>query len=330
MVGNSRSDRAPVAAVIVSWNSARYLPDCLESLRALARPPLETVVVDNGSADGAPQLVERRFSEARLIRCQENTGYCRANNIGISATSAPFVLLLNPDVRLQPSFLEELLPVFRDPEIGLAAGKLLRFDGRTLDSCGQLLGRSRRPVDRGYGREDQGQFDRDDEVFGACGAAALYRRTMLEAVAMGRGAFFDERFFAYYEDLDIAWRAQRQGWRAAYRHRALGYHARGAAAVAAAPLRKRGALLRHGPDLRFHIVKNRYLTILRNDSLKAYLRDLPFIWSADLAILLLLLLTSPAVARRLWQERQLFWATYRQRGVGGSATTGQGRSQVSG
>jgi GT2 family glycosyltransferase len=318
------SDRAPVAVVIVSWNSARTLPDCLSSLLALVRPPQQIVVVDNASSDGAPQLVHERFPQVQLIRCSENTGYCRANNVGIRATSAPFVLVLNPDVRLMPGFLEELLPAFGDAEVGLAAGKLLRWEGRTLDSCGQLRARSRRAIDRGYGREDRGQLDRDEDVFGACGAAALCRRAMLETVALADGSTFDERYFAYYEDLDLAWRARRRGWRAVYRHRALGRHARGALAIGGA----RRALSRHGAELRYHIVKNRYLTILRNDSLRDYLRDLPFIWSHDLALLSLLLFTSPGVLRRLWRARRLFAETYRERRSPGEAT-GQRRPQVS-
>ncbi len=175
--------RAPVAVVIVTWNSTRYLSDCLDSLRGLVRPPAEIVVVDNGSTDGSPDLVRDRYPEVDLLECGSNLGFCRANNLGIARTSPPFVLVLNPDTRLSPRFLEELLPAFDAPDVGMAAGKLLRFDGRTLDSAGQILGRSRQPKDRGYGTLDRGRYDQDTVVFGACGAAALYRRAMLAAVA---------------------------------------------------------------------------------------------------------------------------------------------------
>jgi hypothetical protein len=302
----TRSDTAgslPVAVVIVSWNCSGYLEDCLTSLRGLARPPQEIVVVDNGSRDGSPDIVREGFPEARLIEAGENLGFCRANNLGIGETRAPFVLVLNPDTRLRPRFLEELLPAFDDPRVGIAAGKLLRFDERTLDSCGQMLARSRQPVDRGYGEADRGQYDADAEVFGACGAAALYRRAMLESIADPGEAYFDEAFFAFYEDLDLAWRARRAGWKSVYRYRAVGLHARGGTSRRRGLLTRLAAMLGRSPEIRYHIVKNRYLTILRNDTMGAYARRLPFIWGRDIATFVLLLASSPGVLWHLWRDR---------------------------
>ncbi len=204
---------ASVSVVIVTWNSASFIGGCLESLRALAHPPEETVVIDNDSSDGTAAIVRERFPEVRLIPMGGNVGFCRANNRGIGETTCPFVLVLNPDTTLDAGFLDELLPAFDDPRVGSAAGKLLRFDGVTLDSAGQVLGRSRQPIDRGFGALDRGQYAADAEIFGACGAAALYRRTMLAEIADGPGRYFDEAFFAFYEDLDLAWRARRAGWR---------------------------------------------------------------------------------------------------------------------
>ena len=299
---------APVDVVVVTWNAAAYLPDCLQSLRALERPPASVVVVDNASTDGTASIVRSEFPEVRLIEPGGNTGFCRANNLGIAATDSPYVLVLNPDTRLEPRFLEELLPAFDDPDVGIVAGKLLRFDGTTVDSAGQELARSRQPRDRGHGRPDRGELDSDVEVFGACGAAALYRRAMLAGIVDPGGQYFDESFFAFYEDLDLAWRARRLGWKAAYRHRAVGYHARGATAGGPAVLRRLAALLGRSPEIRFHIVKNRYLTILRNDTVGDYLRNLPFILGRDVATAVLLLLSSPGVLARLWRERELFRA----------------------
>jgi len=297
---------APVAVVIVGWNSARYLPDCLGSLRRLTRPAAEIWYVDNGSGDGSSEMVRRDYPEVHLLGLAENVGFCRGNNEAIRRSASPFVLVLNPDTRLDPDFLEQLLPAFEDPRVGIAAGKLLRFDGRCLDSCGQMLGRSRQPLDRGYGRPDRGQFDRDEEVFGACGAAALYRRAMLESVADSGPQYFDETFFAFYEDLDLAWRARRLGWKAVYRHRALGQHARGGTAEGGEAPRRLAALLGRGAEQRFHVAKNRYLTILRNDTPRGYLLNLPFIWARDLATLGVLLLRSPGVLGRLWNRRDVF------------------------
>ncbi len=301
-----RPERAPVAVVVVSWNSVRYLEGCLSSLRRLETQPAEILVIDNGSTDGSADVVRRDFPEMRLIALEENVGFCSANNLGIRSTASPFVLVLNPDTRLEPYFLRRLLPAFEDRRVGIAAGKLLRLEGGLLDSCGQMLARSRQPLDRGYGRPDGGQFDADVEVFGACGAAALYRRSMLESLADPGECYFDETFFAFYEDLDLAWRAKRLGWRAVYRHAAVGFHARGGSATGGRWTRRIAAMLGRSPEIRFHIVKNRYLTILRNDTPGGYVANLPFIWGRDAATLVLLLVTSPGVLVRLWREREIF------------------------
>ena len=308
----STTERSPVAVVIVTWNARDFLGDCLTSVRGLVRPPAEIVVVDNGSEDGGAEVVRRDFPEVDLVALERNTGFCSANNLGIRRTSSPFVLVLNPDTRLEPDFVERLLPAFDEPRVGLVAGKLLRFDGRTLDSAGQRLGRSRQPKDRGYSRVDRGQFDRDEEVFGVCGAAALCRREMLDAIAGPGGAYFDETFFAFYEDLDLAWRARRAGWTAVYRHRAVGYHARGATAESGRAPRA-AAMLGRAAETRFHIVKNRYLTILRNDTVAGYLLNLPFILARDLGTLALLLVSSPGVLASLWRERRVFRGALRRR-----------------
>ncbi len=139
----------PVSVVIVAWNAERYIGDCLSSVERLERDAQEVVVVDNASQDDTARLAQARHPRAKVIRQATNVGFARANNIGIAANESPFLLVLNPDTRLEPDFLEKLLPAFDDPAVGIACGKLLRFDGRTIDSAGQELGRSRQPIDRG-------------------------------------------------------------------------------------------------------------------------------------------------------------------------------------
>jgi GT2 family glycosyltransferase len=293
-----------VAAVVVTWNSAAWVTGCLRALRAQTHPADEVVVVDNASTDGS---AARAAAEgARVLPLAANVGFCTANNVGIASTEAPLVLLLNPDTALAPDFLERLVPAFQDPGVGAACGKLFRWDGRTLDSAGQALGWSRRPVDRGYGRPDTGRYDLREDVFSACAAAALYRRAALAAVAGAGGEVFDPRYFAFYEDLDLAWRLGRAGWRIAYRPEARGRHARGATAGAPGVRRRFQALLHRPPEVRFHVVKNRWLTLLRNETATGFLTHLPWILARDAAILGLLGATSPSVLGRLWRERRLF------------------------
>jgi GT2 family glycosyltransferase len=313
----------PVAVVIVSWNSRDYLEKCLSSLRGLDRPVEQIVVVDNASTDGTPGWLAERFHDVDLLVLPTNEGFCRANNLGIARTEAPFVLVLNPDTELAPGFVRQLLPAFDEPRVGIACGKLLRFDRKTLDSAGQQLARSRQPLDRGYGRRDVGQYDRNESVFGACGAAALYRRAMLDSIVDEGGEFFDETFFAFVEDLDLAWRARKLGWRAAYRFDAVGYHARGGTASGPLWRRRVAAMLGHSAEVRFHVVKNRYLTIVRNDSVAGYCSNIPFIWARDLGTLALLLVTSPTVLVRLWRSRHLFAQAKAKRGLDAGRTRDQ-------
>jgi len=300
-----------VAAVVVTWNSAAWLPGCLRALAAQTEPPEEIVVVDNASSDGSAEQARREG--ARVLALPANEGFCAANNRGIAATTSPLVLLLNPDTALDPAFLAALAPAFEDRQVGAACGKLLRWDGRTLDSAGQALGWARNPVDRGYGRPDTGRYDRQEEVFSACAAAALYRRGALQSVAGPGGEVLDPRFFAFYEDLDLAWRLRRAGWRIAYRPEARGRHARGATAGDPGVRRRFQALLHRTPEVRFHVVKNRWLTLLRNETAPGFLVHLPWILARDAATLGLLAATSPSVLGRLWRERGVFGEAWRGR-----------------
>lgn len=300
-----------VAAVVVSWNAASWLPGCLDALAAQTEPPQEVVVVDNGSSDGSAETA--RACGARVLALPANEGFCAGNNRGIAATTAPLVLLLNPDTALGPTFLERLRPAFEVDRVGAACGKLFRWDGRTLDSAGQELGRSRQPVDRGYGTLDRGLYDQPAEVFSACAAAALYRREALDAVAGPSGAVFDPRFFAFYEDLDLAWRLRRAGFEVVYRPEATGRHARGSTAASAGVRRRFQALLHRSPDIRFHVQKNRWLTLLRNETLSGFVAHLPWIVARDAATLALFAATSPGVIGRLWRDRALFGQVWRER-----------------
>lgn len=229
------SDAATISVTIVSWNSARYLQTCLDSLAAQTQPPQEVVVVDNGSTDESAKVAEDHSVVTCVDRVGENLGFSSGQNRGIAQTTSEWVLALNPDTRLSESFLADLITgVSRNPEarIGTLCGKLLRMDQELapihpsqIDSAGMEMFRSFRHLDRGSGAVDNGFWDAEQKVFGASGAAALYRRAMIEDVRVD-GSFFDPEFFAYREDADVAWRAQILGWDCLYVPAAIGYHVR--------------------------------------------------------------------------------------------------------
>jgi GT2 family glycosyltransferase len=266
------------SVIIVNRNLGHYLEDCLSALLSQEYPKFDITVVDNGSTDGSPEWVSSRHPGVRVIRFPDNRGFAQAFNQGARRTRGEFVLSLNPDVTVGAGFIREMVRASRgDQRIGAVAPRLLRAaDPSTLDSTGLLIDRRRRPYDRGQGEADRGQYDALPYVFGACAAAALYRRVMLEDLASD-GAYFDEGFFAYYEDADLAWRSQLRDWRCAYAPRAVATHVRGWGDA----LRKRGHAEKDasGPRL---ALRNRYLMTIKNDTLGGFLPDLPRTLAAEL------------------------------------------------
>src|SRR5262249_760723 len=147
-----------------------------------------------------------------IIESRTNCGFARAHNVLIGNTDSEYILVLNPDTILRDSFLSELVQSLEArPDAGSASGKLLRLDNLTIDSTGIIMLRNEGHVDGGAGEPDLGQFDKPDDIFGASGAAALYRRAAIEDVSI-EGKYFDEDFFAYREDADLAWRLRLMKW----------------------------------------------------------------------------------------------------------------------
>jgi len=284
-------DSPSVSVIIVTWNHGHLLRDCLDALLAQEYPGFDVTVVDNGSTDGSPGWVACRYPDVRLWTFPDNRGFSRAFNYGAGRASGVFVLSLNPDVVVRPGFIREMARALcQDERIGMVAPKLLRAgEPAMLDSTGLFIDRSRRPYDRGQGETDRGQYDALPHVFGTCGAAALYRRAMLDDLALG-GEYFDEDFFAYYEDADLAWRAQLRGWRCVYVPRAVAAHARGWGDT----LRKRGRAAKNGRGPRLAL-RNRYLMTIKNDAWRYFLADLPLILGAELPRLAYTALTLPGV-----------------------------------
>lgn len=273
-----------VSVVIVSWNHREYLAPCLEALAMQRYPDFDVIVVDNASNDGSVEWMADSYPEYQLMSLDTNTGFSKAFNMGVRSSQGEFILSLNPDVRMKPDFIANLLTaVKQDQKIGIVAPKLLRADdNRYLDSTGLFLNRQRRPYDRGQMQIDAGQFDDKNEIFGACGAAALYRRSMLDDLAIDN-EYFDEDFFAYYEDADLAWRAKLRGWRSVFTPDAVAEHVRGWGDT----LRKRPTVKSSGPRL---ALRNHYLMILKNDSLRNFLRDAVHIIFSELPRLIYMLL----------------------------------------
>lgn len=193
-----------------------------------------------------------RTPQVIYIQNDENTGFGRPHNQAMRIGRGEFFLLLNSDAILEPNFVEESLKAFSDPEVGSVAGKLIRYDFdqhetykdkdhpefSRIDAVGLKMFTNRRIVCIGQGEADRGQFEQKMEIFGPDGAVPVYRKSALESIKLpilelkGRPKqnefeYFDEDFFMYKEDVDLAWRLRLAGWKAYYLPQAVAYHGRG-------------------------------------------------------------------------------------------------------
>ena len=212
-----------VSIIIVNWNGRQYLEECLSSVYAQTYSNFEVIFVDNNSKDGSVEFVATSFPETKVIKNNENLGFAEANNIGIKAANAKYIATLNNDTKADPNWLKEIITVAeRADDIGSCASKMLRYkDHSIIDSTGIKLFSTGTVMDRGSEEKDKGQYDKSEEVFGACAGAALYRVEMLNAIGL-----FPSHYFASYEDVDLAWRARYAGWKCVYVPSAIVYHVR--------------------------------------------------------------------------------------------------------
>jgi len=188
-----------ISVVIVNYNGARFLRDCLDSLHSQTRQDYEIILVDNCSTDRSIEIITHDYPGITLIRNSTNRGFAAASNQGIRVARGDYILSLNNDTRLSPRFLDEIIhPMEDDPRVGICASKMLYPDGR-INSAGTCISRSGAAWDRGMSEPDRCQYDSIEEVFGACAGAALYRREMLDEIGL-----FDEDFFMYMEDVDLS------------------------------------------------------------------------------------------------------------------------------
>lgn len=208
-----------VSIVIPNYNGKHFLKGCLKAVFAQNIEEQEVIVVDNGSSDGSLEYLEK-FPEVRVIRLDRNYGFCRAVNEGIKAAESEYVILLNNDTEVDKEFASELLKMIRsDENIFSCSSKMIQFhDRQHMDDAGDYYC----ALGWAYGRGKNawiGNYDEPAEIFASCAGAAVYRKKMLESLG-----YFDERHFAYLEDIDIGYRARIFGYRNVYAPKALVYH----------------------------------------------------------------------------------------------------------
>jgi GT2 family glycosyltransferase len=318
-----------VTAIVVSWNAAAQLPGCLDALDAQDHPDLEVVVVDNASEDGSAAVLAEaaatsRRHPLRVVENATNRGFAGAINDGLAVTDADAVLFCNVDISAAPDLVSRCVAALAaDPRRGSIQPKLRREvrapDGRpVLDTTGHVLTTARLVRNRGEGEIDDGGHDVPGEVFGVSGALALHRRAMLDDVAWrdagGAREHLTEDLFAYFDDVELDWRARLRGWTAWYEPAAVGTHERG------------GAGPRRTATVEALNFANRLLVLATCDDRRARRRHLPLVVATTALKAVELTLTVPSAAlpavRRL--SRHLPEARRRRRQLHARATVDPG------
>lgn len=221
--------------VVLNWNGKEYLRDCLKTAFAQTYPDYRVVVVDNASTDGSAAIVPDEFPEATLVSLPENLHFARGTNAGIRAAlkdpACAYVATLNNDTQVDPEWLAAMMRTAEEPGVGSVASKLLLMDHpNLLNGAGIRILRDGGAVDRGWLEKDEGQYDRDPDVFGPSAGAALYRREALDSVGL-----FDEDFVAYLEDVDLAWRMRLAGLTSRFASDSIVYHKHSASTAPMSP-----------------------------------------------------------------------------------------------
>jgi GT2 family glycosyltransferase len=291
----------PLVTVIVpNWNGRHLLEACLNALSQQSLPCFETIVVDNGSIDDSIPWTQEHFPNVRVIANETNRGFAAAINQGIRASVGPCIATLNNDTLVEPGWLVALAAAIEQhPRVGMCASKMLFADRpRTINSTGICLDRAAIAWDRRGGEPDTGQENDPLEIFGPCAGAALYRRAMLDEVGL-----FDEEFFAYLEDVDLAWRARQAGWRCLYVPAARVLHQHSATSLEGSPFK------------RYLLGRNKVWLAIKNYPFARLLPYVPWLLLYDAAAVAYSLVTRgdvPALrgrlaglagAKRMWQKR---------------------------
>ena len=293
-----------VSAIIVNHERRNLLRMCLQSLeRALEAvdEDTEVIVVDNGSQDGSVELVREHFPDVRVISLERNEGFAGGVARGIAESGGEWIAVFNNDTTVEPDAVSTMLEAGRlDPRIGSVAAQMRFADRRAvLNSAGLELDRLGIAADRLVGeRVSDHPGGEPYEVFGATGGAAIFRRAMLD-----QAGAFDETFFAFFEDADLAWRAQAHGWRALYAPGAVVYHHHSATA-------------QHGSPAKLYLVgRNRVRTLAKNASTEMLWLNGPWMVAYDTAYVIFTSVAGRTLAPlrgRLAGLRE--WRSYRRRG----------------
>jgi len=315
----------------------KFLPDLLKTIMEQTYKEFNVLVIDNGSNDGVEAFLRKEYPQVSMLRNQRNLGFSAAHNQGIrfviehckkSQMDDQFILVCNPDMLMSATFLANLMRVARSaPRAGSFGGKLLRAYGENLadevlqetvrsdiiDSTALNPHKNRTVSDRGAGEKDDGQYDNDVDVFGISGACVLFRASALEQVRYN-DEFFDHDFFAYKEDVDLAWRLQHAGWSSRFVPNAIAHHYRGMYGKETSGLFAKMKNRRRKSSMRnYYSTRNHWLVLIKNLRFSNSLIALPRIFIHETARMLYVFMLEPRSLRAIKDTISMFPKVFRKR-----------------
>lgn len=255
-----------VSIIIVNWNGLSLLKICLRSIFKISYKPFEIIVVDNASFDESSAWVKKTYPTVHVIDNAENVGFAKGNDIGFADARGEYIVFLNNDTKVVPDFLDKLVSQIEDdPHIGGAQSKILLMDDQSrLDSIGAYLTPTGFLYHFGFGKKDLKEFDNMVDLYTAKGACMIFKRKVLEEIAVD-GNIFDPRYFAYFEETDLCHRVWLAGYRIVYGYPSVIYHKMGATSSS----------MNMG-YIQYHSYKNRLNSYLKNLSIIYMLYIIPF------------------------------------------------------
>jgi len=224
----SAHDEPKVAYLVVCWNNREIIDECLQALQNQTYKNGDIYLIDNASADGSGDYIEKNYPDVKLIKSDANNGFSRGNNIltkeALKDASVKYVALINSDAMLHKDWTKEIVEYLKHKtNVASAQGITLDyFNHDVIDAEHIYVGSNFQSVQYGYGEKYKKAYAHPRRVFGVNAAAALYSREFIEE--QPNSVLFDERFFMYLEDVDVAFRALVTGWNSYYVPAAEAYH----------------------------------------------------------------------------------------------------------
>lgn len=280
-----------ISIIIVNWNGKKWLKDCLSSLENQTYKEFETIFVDNASKDDSVSFVQKEFPKVKIIQNKTNRGFAGGNNDGLALARGKYVLLLNNDTSCPKNYLDNFIKVFKEiPNAGCVQSKILLMDQKDkLDLVGSYWTDTTFLYYFGFGKKDDGKYEKEIPVFSCKGASMMIRREVIDKVGL-----FDDDFWNYYEETDFCHRVWLAGYECWYYPKAYVYHAMGGTSI-----NIKNSLLQ------YHNFKNKLLSFLKNFEVKSLITIIPIYIAMNILISIIWLLQgkikhSLAIYNSLW------------------------------